>query len=180
MAAVPVADARLEAPDRLAALFDAHEARLYRLARRLTSSAADADDLLQETFLRAARALRSVPEGAAKEEAWLVRVLVNIQRDQWRRNAVRRQHAAALGCSDANVVPSSADAALIAKQAVWTALDTLHPKRRSILVMHELEGLNPAAIAALLGLSVVTVRWHVSMGRRDLKRLLKPAYGDLR
>src|SRR4051812_15005786 len=72
--------------DRLAAMFDAHYDRLYRLARRLTPNGDDALDLVQETFLRAARAISSVPDPAS-EEAWLVRVLVNIRRDQWRKDA---------------------------------------------------------------------------------------------
>ena len=164
------------APDqdaRLAALFDAHEDRLYRLARRLTSNAEDARDLVQETFLRAASSLRAIPMGPSKEEAWLVRVLVNIRRDEWRRTAVRRRHASALGGD----VPHNAvtpESMLMARQAVWRALDRLRPGRRAIVVMHELEGLTPRAIAALLGLSVLTVRWHLSMARRDLKRILQP------
>ena len=68
--------------DRVAALFDAHHERLYRLARRLTPSVDDALDLVQETFLRAARSPRAVPFGSSPEEAWLVRVLINICRDQ--------------------------------------------------------------------------------------------------
>src|SRR6266699_6934265 len=78
--------------DRLAALFDAHHDRLYRLARRLAPNADDALDLVQETFLKAARSPASVPPGLASEEAWLVRVLINIRRDQWRKTAVRRRH----------------------------------------------------------------------------------------
>ena len=179
IAALPAVHADVRESDRLEALFDTHEGRLYRLARRLAPSAADADDLVQETFLRAAGALRSIPAGSSKEEAWLVRVLINIQRDHWRRRAVRRQSAAVLGVSTA-AAGSPADAVLIAKQTVWSALDALHPKRRSILVMHELEGLSLTSIAGLLGISAVTVRWHVSMGRRELRRLLKPAYGELR
>jgi RNA polymerase sigma-70 factor (ECF subfamily) len=77
--------------DRLAALFDAHEDRLYRLARRLVQSPDDARDLVQETFLRAAKSLTRVPVGLSHEEAWLVRVLINIQRDQWRKMAVRER-----------------------------------------------------------------------------------------
>jgi DNA-directed RNA polymerase specialized sigma24 family protein len=67
--------------ERLAALFDARYDRLYCLARRLVPSANDARDLVQETFLRAARSLASVPTGSTGEEAWLVRVLINIRRD---------------------------------------------------------------------------------------------------
>ena len=78
--------------DRVAALFDAHHQRLYRLARRLTSSADDALDLVQETFLRAAGAPGSVPSGTEREEAWLVRVLINLRRDQWRKAAVQKRH----------------------------------------------------------------------------------------
>ena len=44
--------------------------------------------------------------------------------------------------------------------------------------MHELEGLTIPAIASLLGISAITVRWHLSMGRRDLARVLKPHVGD--
>jgi RNA polymerase sigma-70 factor (ECF subfamily) len=164
--------------ERLAALFDAHEDRLYRLARRLAPSADEARDLVQETFLRAAKSLKAVPAGLAREEAWLVRVLVNIRRDHWRKTAVRRRSAATLRAS-VITYPSSLESALIAKRAVWGALDALPPRRRAIVVMHELEGMTLAAIASVLGLSGLTVRWHVSMGRRDLKRLLEPYTGDI-
>ena len=171
------------APDhrgkRLAALFDAHEDRLYRLARRLVASAEDADDLVQETFLRAAQSLRSIPAGPTKEEAWLVRVLINLRRDQWRRAAVRKRSAAILAPVEITTDPHL-ESALIAKRTVWGALDVLQPRRRAIVVMSEIEGMSPSAIGSVLGVSAITVRWHLSMGRRDLKRILQPQTGDTR
>src|ERR1700686_2430437 len=78
--------------ERLTALFDVHYARLYRLARRLAPSTDDALDLVQETFLRVAQFPQSLPVGVKNEEAWLVRVLVNIRRDQWRKKSVCDRH----------------------------------------------------------------------------------------
>ena len=78
---------------RLGTLFDTHHQRLFRLARRLSGSSEDARDVVQETFLRAARSPGSVPHGTPNEEAWLVRVLINICRDRWRRLAVQRNGA---------------------------------------------------------------------------------------
>jgi RNA polymerase sigma factor (sigma-70 family) len=159
--------------DRVAALFDAHHERLYRLARRLSSSADDALDLVQETFLRAARAPKSVPVGAAGEEAWLVRVLINLRHDQWRKAAVQKRHDA----PRASVEPDHGSA-VIARATVWRALDRLSPRRRAVIVMHELEGLPIASIASQLGISTITVRWHLSAGRRDLTRVLTPRHGE--
>ena len=78
--------AAIGAPDddpaaRLGTLFDTHHQRLFRLARRLSRHPEDAHDIVQETFLRAARSPRSIPNGHSSEEAWLVRVLINICRD---------------------------------------------------------------------------------------------------
>ena len=164
--------------ERLASLFDVHYARLYRLARRLAPSTDDALDLVQETFLRAAQFPKSIPVGVTNEEAWLVRVLINIRRDQWRKRSVRlRLDKAALGRSQLGSGGSDPEAALIARTAVWQALDILPPRRRAIVVMYELEGLAIPAIAALLGISVITVRWHLSRGRRDLTAALNPSMG---
>ena len=165
--------------ERLASLFDAHYDRLYRLGRRLAPSTADALDLVQETFLKAARIPNSIPVGTAKEEAWLVRVLINIRRDQWRKMSGRNRSdkVAFVGSHLASAAPDP-EAALIVKDAVWHALDILPPRRRAIVVMYELEGLTIPAIAALLGITTITVRWHLSMGRRDLRRALKPYVGD--
>jgi RNA polymerase sigma-70 factor (ECF subfamily) len=177
-AAAPIAGSR--SSDRrqwLASLFDAHEERLYRLARRLTASADDARDLVQDTFLKAARSSSSVPAGFDGEEAWLVRVLVNIRRDQWRKAAVRRRFAAS--CAGARSGNPSPESALDAKRAVWNALDALPPRRRAIVVMTEFDGLSLSRIASVLGISGATVRWHLAMGRRDLKRLLASFLGDL-
>ena len=175
----PLVDAVLAIPDRpadrLAALFDTHHERLYRLARRLARSADDALDLVQETFLRAAASPRSVPIGSSREEAWLVRVLINLRRDQWRKEAVRRQHDSESG--PATDVGMDHGAAVIARATVWRALDSLPPRRRAVVVLYELEGLATSAIASLLGVSAVTVRWHLSMGRRDLTRVLTLSTG---
>lgn len=162
--------------DRLSALFDAHHDRLYRLARRLAPNADDALDLVQETFLKAARSPTSVPLGSTSEEAWLVRVLINIRRDQWRKTAVRKRHDREINRSTS--VDNDQEAVLMARATVWRALDALTPRRRAVVVMHELEGLTISAIASLLGISAITVRWHLSMGRRDLVRALRPQIGE--
>ena len=163
------------AADRVAALFDAHYERIYRLARRLTPSADDALDLVQEAFLRVARAPTSVPRGFEREQAWLVRILINVQRDQWRKAAVRRRHDESR--PPAATAPDHGPAVL-ARTDIWRALDVLPPRRRAVVVMHELEGLAVSAIAAQLGITGITVRWHLSAGRRDLARILRIPKGD--
>jgi RNA polymerase sigma-70 factor (ECF subfamily) len=158
--------------ERLAALFGAHSERLYRLARRLTPTADEARDLVQDTFLRAASTLGSVPVGTPAEEAWLVRVLVNIRRDQWRRLAIRCKYADAAVVDRETARGSDSESELIARTTVWRALDGLSPRRRAVVVMYELEGLTIESIASLLGITAITARWHLSKGRRDLARIL--------
>jgi len=102
-----------------------------------------------------------------------VRVLVNIRRDQWRKASVLvRRSAEALTMAEVR----DPESAFIAKAAVWQALDIPPPRRRAVVVLYELEGLAIPAIASLLGISPITVRWHLSMGRRSLKLAL----GDFR
>ena len=156
--------------ERLGAIFDAHHQRLFRLARRLSPSADDARDLVQEAFLRAARAHQSIPEG--NEEAWLVRVLVNIRRDEWRRAAARKRLNPDGEAHAARPEQADHEAAFIARTTVWRALERLPPRRRAVLVLHELEDATVPAIARLLGVTAVTVRWHLSRGRRELAAII--------
>jgi RNA polymerase sigma-70 factor (ECF subfamily) len=156
---------------RLGVLFDAHHQRLYRLARRLSRNAEDARDLVQETFLRAARHPSSVPEGPGHEEAWLVRVMINVARDRWRQLAVRRRSATDVAMSAPTF--SESESAMLARSIIWQALDRLPPRRRAILVLYEIEGVAIPAIAKLLGVAAVTVRWHLSIGRRELARTVE-------
>jgi RNA polymerase sigma-70 factor (ECF subfamily) len=172
--AIPMPVAVEEPPEDLAArvgaLFDLHHQRLFRLARRLSRNADDARDLVQETFLRAARSPQSIPEGPTHEEAWLVRVLINICRDRWRQAAVRTR-ARVNGTLTAEPA-FDPEPGLIAKSLVRHALDALPPRRRAILTLYELEGATIPAIARLVGVTPVTVRWHLSMGRREMAKAL--------
>jgi RNA polymerase sigma factor (sigma-70 family) len=160
-----------DAPERVGLLFEAHHQRLYRLARRLSRSAEDARDLVQETYLRAAQSVRSIPAGAPHEEAWLVRVLINICRDGWRRTAVRRR-LEPLRLADTLVQSGHLEQTFIAQTTIWRALERLPPRRRAAVVLYELEGKTIPAIATLLGVTAVTVRWHLSRARKDLARII--------
>ena len=113
---------------------------------------------------------QSVPDGRSSEDAWLVRVLINICRDRWRWTAVRQKTADA---SDVETIGSSRpEAAMMARAMVQDALSRLAPRRRAILVLYELEGTEIKEIAKLLGVSAVTVRWHLSVGRREMAQVL--------
>jgi RNA polymerase sigma-70 factor, ECF subfamily len=162
---------------RVGQLFDAHQQRLYGLARRLSRNAEDARDLVQETFLRAAQSARSIPAGAPHEEAWLVRVLINVCRDGWRRAAVRKR-LEPLRAADARTQTPNHEDTFVAQTTIWRALERLPPRRRAAIVMYELEGATIPAIAKLLGVSPVTVRWHLSRGRRDLARVIQGQVGQ--
>jgi RNA polymerase sigma factor (sigma-70 family) len=169
------------AADKLRNLFDQHHQRLFKLARRFASGSAggagsdEAQDLVQETFLRAAGRLSSVPTGPEAERAWLVRVMVNLCRDRDRRQRVRLRERARLAPPAAS--SPSHEGATVARQAVQQALARLGAKRRAIVVLHELEEIPTSEIATMLGLSQITVRWHLSRARKQLLVELGVLYG---
>ncbi len=161
---------------RLAALFDSHQHRLFLLALRLSSDREEARDLVQETFLRAARQPRSVPDGEPAGEAWLVRTLVNLCRDRFRRLAVRSGARLEL-TRDAHAREGAGhpEDAHVARATVAAALGGLSPRRRAIVVLHEIEDRPVREVARLLGVTEVTVRWHLLTARRELAKALAPA-----
>lgn len=162
------------APDRLASLFDVHHRRLFNLALRLCSDREEARDLVQETFLRAARQPGAVPEGEPSGEAWLVRTLVNLSRDRYRRLAVRSRAREELtregrDSRDGRAHPEDVQ---VARATVQAALARLSPRRRAVLVLHELEERPVRDVARLLGVTEVTVRWHLLAARREMARVV--------
>jgi RNA polymerase sigma-70 factor (ECF subfamily) len=162
-----------EAETRLLGLFESHHRRLYLLARRLTASPSEAEDVVQDTFLRAARTSTPVPQDFSGAEAWLVRILVNVCRDRWRVLQGRRRLEARYETPRWTPAAGNPEAALIAQTTIWNALNQLAPRRRAVVVLHEIEGIDISGISRLLGISAVTVRWHVGRGRLELARLIE-------
>jgi len=154
--------------DRVERLYDQTHQRLFRLGCRMTGDADAALDLVQETFLRAACRPEAVPRDDGPAEAWLVRVLVNLCRDQLRKQTVRTRAAGRLPLL---VMPGAAadpEATAVARDLVAAALAALAPRRRAIVALCELEELPVREVARLLGLAEVTVRWHLVVGRREM------------
>ena len=98
-----------------------------------------------------------------------MRVLVNVCRDGWRRKASRARWTSLHGGAPEQGNP---EAAFVARTTIWRALQPLPARRRAAIVMYELEGASISDIAILLGVSAVTVRWHLSRGRKELARII--------
>lgn len=158
--------------DRLGRLFDRSHRRLYRLGCRMARDSEQARDLVQEAFLRAARRPEALPADDAAAEAWLARVLINLFRDEVRKRQVRRRTAEPAPAETA----AGSESALIARDLVRSALAALPPRRRAVLALHDLEELPVREIARTLGLTEVTVRWHLARGRRQVAAELGAAH----
>ena len=149
-----------------------YQRMIYALAYRMSGSAADAEDLTQDVFLRAHLELPGF-RAEAKFSSWLYRIAVN-QCLNWRKRAARREqvhhdwHAENANNSTAAAVPTAALA-----QQINEALQKLHPKQRAALVLTTYDGLSHAEAARVLDCSEPTVSWRIFAARNKLKRLLK-------
>jgi RNA polymerase sigma-70 factor (ECF subfamily) len=155
-----------------------HQRRIHRLATHLTGSGGDADDVVQETFLRAYRAIERF-DGRAEIFTWLYRICVNVSLNQRRRN---RRVVADLDdprvpepAAEGNDPAESADQAE-SWRALATAVDALSESLRTTLVLACVESLPYKEIAQVLGCSEGTVAWRVHEARRRLRDAL-PAEG---
>jgi RNA polymerase sigma-70 factor (ECF subfamily) len=151
---------------------------IHLLTFRMTGSPADAEDLAQETFIRAYAQIGTF-RGTSKFSTWLYRIAVNACLN-WRQSEVRRFHLHA-NCAEEisayNATGESSPAENQLNQQVQFALLKLPAKQRAAIVLTIYDGLNHAEAAHVLGCSETTVSWRVFAARGKLKRWLIAAGG---
>ena len=160
------------------ALADRHMREVYAVARSFAQNHADADDLSQEAFLHAFRALRTF-RGRSTFRTWLVRITVNLCT-----NFVNRQPPPATGTGGlASVADPAADPAVALPaqeldEALWTAVATLPADLRTTLHLVVVQGLTHQDAADALGCPRNTVSWRMFRARELLRRQLAPHLHD--
>jgi RNA polymerase sigma-70 factor (ECF subfamily) len=163
--------ARARGGDRQAygALVELHFARMYSLLYRTTGNHEDAEDLAQETFVRAWAALARFREQSSFA-TWITRIALHLSADHARARALRR--SAPLEQHEPAAPESTREAQAELAGALARALDSLPPRLRLALVLRVLEGREYAEVAELTGLRPATVRTQVMQARALLARWL--------
>ena len=168
----------------LAPLVEKYKRMVYRLAIQITKNHADADDVMQETFIKVYRSIRTFRKDAAFE-TWLYRIAVNEALNFVKRR--ERQRTSTLETVSeteyettlryrvqiANDPHAHAEKAEL-RRHVTEAVNTLSLKHRTVVILHEFEGLTHAEIASILNCSEGTVRSRLHYARKKLRTLLKP------
>ncbi len=165
--------------DALAREAIAHLDALYRLARHLTGNDRDAEDLVQEAYVRAFGALPRFEPGTDLK-AWLMRILRNVHVSAWRHSR-RGPHALEPSVEEVAPPPDAfvrGELALEQMRAVVgseieAALAELAPDARTLVLLH-LEGLTDREMADVMGWPVGTVKSRLSRARAALRDRLAP------
>ncbi len=162
---------------------DPYLTSLYSTALRLTANRADAEDLLQETLLRAFRSYESFKTGT-NLRAWLFRILTNTHINRYRARQ-RRPEETELDTADeanlyrrlkaANALGPSAEEQLLARFSepeVVAAVEAVPEIYRYAVLLADVEGFSYAEIAAILDIPVGTVMSRLHRGRKSLHKAL--------
>ena len=161
------------APDDSLAAFEhlmlQHERLVLRTALRMLGRLEDAQDTAQEVFMKLYRNMGKIDAGRGVE-SWLYRTTMNACFDHLR----RRRPAEAIEWEPPVAAVQHSDMERDQRrQLVSEALKTLPEKERAAVILREIEGLDTAEVAQILGSSEATVRSQVSMGKARLKRHLE-------
>ncbi len=164
--------------DSFRSLVDAHLDVVFRLARRLSGNDADADDLSQEAFFRAWKAIGTF-RGDATFKTWICRIVMNLHCTRYATEA-RRPSEVGLDAALAEGREPSGHAVAIAQELsarVRLAVDALPEKQRAALSLAAYEGMSVDEIAEVLGSRPETVKVNLWLARKRLREVLE---GDLR
>jgi RNA polymerase sigma-70 factor, ECF subfamily len=146
-----------------------HLKSLYGTAYRMTRNAHDAEDLVQETFLRAYRAFEGFTPGT-NIRAWLYTILYRVRTDAFRR-AGRSPRTVEL-MDEGPSVPAPQEALAAGGEEIVRALDKLPEPFRSAVVLRDVEDFSYQEIARILDVPIGTVMSRIHRGRGLLRTTL--------
>lgn len=165
-------------------LFDRHRLLVYRFAYQMTSRRDDAEDVVQEAFVRAYQNLHRYRD-EAKFTTWLLRIVTNLCMDQarmsQRRLALEQQEAAGAlewmtsGDIEDPVTNLEADRRKVVLRKALNALPVHH---KSVIILRDIEEREYSDMAAILGCTVGGAKLRVLRARRALKDRIAPMLGE--
>ena len=176
-----VDDARAGDSGAFEALVLRYQARIVNYASAMVRDAGAAEDVAQETFVRAWRGLGRF-RGESSFRTWLYRIATNVARTHLDRRG-RQARIADRSLDDeaeplqAGDVPSPApdpETSLVAREAIDRALAELPDELRLALVLRDVEGLDYQEIAGVTGAPIGTVESRIFRARRRMRTLLRP------
>jgi RNA polymerase sigma-70 factor, ECF subfamily len=161
-------------PAAFSELFRRHQKDVARLVTRMLGSSRDVQDVLQEVFLQI---FRSLPEfrGKSRLSTWIYRVAVNVvlmHRRAGRSRPVLAQAELGPPPADPDPLPDEQAERSLRVSALMRLMEQLSEKKRTVFVLHELQGLSPVEIARIVGAPVLTVRTRLFYARRELVSLI--------
>jgi RNA polymerase sigma-70 factor (ECF subfamily) len=151
------------------ALYRRHTTALYRVVLRLMGgNVADAEDVVQETWLRAARGLRAFAWRSSLR-TWLTGIAINCARNRYRQRAAEVARAG----GEVTEMPSAEPLSrVIDEMEMQRAVERLPESYREVLLLHDVEGHTHTEIAEILGIAVGTSKSQLSRARSTLRRWL--------
>jgi RNA polymerase sigma factor (sigma-70 family) len=162
--------------NRFESLIEPHYATLHRVAYRFTGSLPDAEDLVQETCVRAYRHIDKLC-GLEDPRGWMILVMRRLFIDQTRRydrNNVRSIDEAPEGSttSDRPDPAEAAESELMARR-IQRGLKRLSNEHRALLVLHDMEGYSLQELEQITGVKIGTIKSRLHRARVKLGRLLQ-------
>ena len=148
-----------------------HIRRATIIARRLLGNVEDAEDLVQEAFVRALNRISSFDNSRAFAP-WFFRLLINAGINARKARALRVAEPEHSELPSRGATPLELTERREIRERFMTALASLPPRQRLVISMFEVDGLSTSEIATALGISRETVRWHHHQARRTLRKAL--------
>ena len=177
---------RVQAGDRRAfdLLVAKYQRRLMRVVLRLVHDHAEAEDVVQETFIKAFRSLRHF-RGQSAFYSWLYRIGINTAKSYLIRQGRRAPSSTGVGTEDAEVFDNADDLrdlntpelALESKQIAYSvnsAVEALPLQLKTVMVLREIEGMSYEEIAEVMACPIGTVRSRIFRAREIIAEKLRP------
>lgn len=159
-------------------LWQLHRSAVFRSVVAVVGNPQDAEDITQEAFLRAYRALDGF-RGDAQLRTWLIRIGVHLAIDHVKRKKARPEVSLEwdVGGGLAEVDPQASAERSEIRETVRKAIEALPAHHRAVIVLRDIEGMDYSEMAQVLGCSVGSVKLRLFRARRLLKQRLEVLLG---
>jgi RNA polymerase sigma-70 factor (ECF subfamily) len=147
-------------------LYEAHASRMKSIAFHMLRSQPDAEDAVQEAFLKIHRSIAGF-EGQSSLGTWIYRILLNTCYDQGRKRQRLREAGPPPEIATSSNVPL--------RISLQHSIERLNERHRTVFLLFEVEGLRHSEIGRILGVPEGTSRTWLFEAKRELKRILMEA-----